>query len=95
MFDISDEISGSVTSYTFNIGIPDSESSSCTSLATTLPVSACVDGVCDVSLTNLTSLPCYTMMYPSQAQVVVHASNVLADGPPSTTILSKLNFMQQ
>jgi hypothetical protein len=95
MFDISDGISGSVTSYTFNISFPDSESSSCTSPATTLPVSSCVDGVCDVTLTNLTSLPCYTPPDPSQAQVAVYASNVLTDGLPSAASLSMFNFMQQ
>ena len=75
-------------SYTFNIGFPDSESS-CTSSTTTLPVSACVDGLCDITLANLTSLPCY--MPPSQAQVAVYASNVLTDGPPSIASLSMFN----
>ena len=49
-----------------------------------------MDGVCNITLANLTSLPCYK--YPSQAEVAVYASNVLTDGPPSTTsLLSMFN----
>ena len=48
-------------------------------------------GVCTFTLANLTSLPCYK--YPSQAKVAVYASNVLTDGPPSTTSLSMLAIL--
>jgi hypothetical protein len=44
----------------------------------------------NVTLTNLTSLPCYTPPDPSQAEVAVYASNVLADGLRSTASFSKL-----
>ena len=81
-----------MTSYTFNIGFPDSEPS-CTSPTITLPVSACVNGLCDVTLVNLTSLSCYTP--PSQARVAVYASNVLTDGRPSAVSLSMFNKIQQ
>ena len=85
---ISDGISGSVTSYTFTIGFPGSEST-CGSLPiVTLPISSCMAGVCNATLTNLTSLPCY--MHPSQAEVAVYASNVLTDGPPSTASLGMI-----
>ena len=73
--------------YTVNITFLDSDCS-CSSLLATLPVSFCIDGICNVTLTNLISLPCYK--HPSQAEVAVYASNVLTDGLPSMILLSTL-----
>ena len=42
-----------------------------------------MDGVCNITLVNLTSLPCYK--HPSQVEVAVYASNVLTDESPSST----------
>ena len=82
---ISDGISGSVTSYTFTIaiGFSDSESTCGSPPIVTLPVSSCVAGVCNATLT---SLPCD--MHPSQADGAVYVSNVLRDGLSSTASLS-------
>ena len=49
-----------------------------------------MDEVCTISLANLTSLPCYE--HSSQAEVAVYASNVLTDGPPSTTSLLSMFY---
>ena len=78
---------GSTTSYTFNITFLDSDLDCSGSLAT-LPISSCINEICNITLdlTNLTSLPCY--MHPSQAEMTVYASNVLTDGPPSAILLS-------
>ena len=48
-----------------------------------------MDGVYNATLTNLTSLSCYTNS--SSAEVAVYASNLLTDGPPSFSFLSTLS----
>ena len=87
-FNISDGIDGSITSYTINISFSDSEFRC--SLPADVPLSSCMDGmVCKITVSDLTSLPCYN--HPSQAVVMVFASNLLRDGLPSMTSLSTLS----
>ena len=87
IYNISDGIDGSTTSYTFNITFLDSDLG-CSGLLAVLPISSCINGICNITLdlTHRTSLPCY--MHPSQPEVAVYASNVLTDGPPSAIVLS-------
>ena len=86
-FNISDQFDSSVTSYTVTIaiGFPGSGSTCGSPPIVTLLVSSCVAGVCNATLTLP---PCD--MRPSQAEVVVHASNVLRDGLPSIAPLGMI-----
>ena len=78
MFSISEEIDGSVNSYTFNLTYSNSR---CGRTSNSVLLPSCESEVCRYTLDQKNLLPCFDDS--TQVVVTVFGSNVLGDGLPS------------